>query len=474
MQLTVRTRVPLGCSSVEAVGLTRRRGAVQTRRSLVAKILLYAIVLAVCWSPRIRLGFLPAENVDLRLQDGLIIVALTYLVLAPASAVQPRWDLVWGAWLRWFFIAAVITTLLHMLIAQPVPVLIRVAYLGRTIEMFLLAFAVCGLYLHAGLDHRNIGRVLRLGVWANLAWIGYQAITKTRATLLGEIGDMIESYGPKLIGEPSAFGVGAFLTFAAALTVADYRGNAVARPVALVTLAAIIGSAVLVESRVNLIMTVAMLAFLARRHLRSLLSVPVVTCFLLGGGAAFILWGDRLVGRLSFDAVSESLRVRFGIWQLMADYAEGRYFLGIGPGGLAAEGLLWDEAHNIIVRAWLDFGIVGAILLFVTLGHAARAAVRTASSDQPTGLAWAATFASLTLLGVFVAGMVQDALTAVTSTHLLMVALGVFTAELSQAWARADPDLTRVGAKLVRIPTRHQARPAAAAARPSPHRLPRL
>lgn len=416
----------------------------QARPSLTAKVLLYGIILAVCWSPRLRLGLLPGENVDIRLQDPLIVVAVGYLILAPAAPIRARWDLVWGKWLSLFLATAVVTTFLHMMIAQPVSDLLRVAYLGRTIEMFILAVAVCGLYLRAGISHLQVGWVLRLGAWANLIWIGYQHLTGTRETFFGELSETIGSYGPVLIGEPSAFGTGVFLMFAATLTIADYRARTVPAPISLLVLVAIIGAAYLVESRVNLITIVAMLAFLSPRHLRTLFNAPAVTYLLLGGAVALLLFADKLVGRLSFESLTHSLGVRFGIWSLLADYTGNWFVIGVGPGGLARSVMGWDEAHNIAVRAWLDFGILGAILLFAALGRAFLAAVRAArpGTDQTDGLRWAATLAGLIMVGVFVAGMVQDALTAVTSTHLLMVALGIFAAEISRASSRTGADST--------------------------------
>lgn len=400
--------------------------------SNAAKWLLYGLILAVCWSPRIRLDVLPGENVDIRLQDPLLAVALVYLLLAPVAPVRSRWDLVWGRWLAAFLYIATITTVVHVIIGEPVSTLVRIAYLGRTIEMFFLAIAVCGLYLRAGIDTLNVGRVLRVGLWVNLAWIAYQFLTGTRVTLFGDFGQVAESYGPKLIGEPSAFGTGIFLTAAAALTIADYRSGTIRRPIALMTLVAIIGAAYLVESRVNLLIILTMLAFLSRRNLRSLLSAPGMSFLALGGIAALLLWGDRLIGRFSLGALRDGFEIRFDIWGLMAEHVGDLFIIGVGPGGLAAEGLSWDEAHNFLVRAWLDFGILGAFILLIILGRALLAAIRAVRTNGPDDLIWAATLAGLTLIGVLGAGMVQDSLTAVTSTHLLMIALGIFTAELSK------------------------------------------
>lgn len=405
----------------------------QPPSSLVAGVLLYSILLAVCWSPRIRLAFVPGESVDFRLQDMLLPIALAYLLLAPKAALRARWDLVWGRWLFAFVYVATATTLLHLVAGQQVPDVVRIAYLGRTIEMFFLAMVVCGLYLRAGAGHEQVGRVLRLGVIGNLVWIGYQYAFGTNDTLLGDVGGLIESYGPKLIGEPSAFGAGMFLVFATALTVADYRTGKLRTHSMLLAVAAIVLSAYVVESRISLIIILSFLILLSGRRVRGLFSLPFVAFVMLAIGAATIAWADRFVGRFSADSLLGSLQTRLDIWSALAAYADNGWLAGVGPAGLTAPSVPRDEAHNIIVRAWLDFGLLGALLLFMVFGFVVVATARAVRAEQPTSVRWAAMLAGLTLAGVFAAGMVQDALTAVTSTHLLMVTLGIFVAELSRA-----------------------------------------
>ncbi|MCP6031679.1 hypothetical protein NL371_26670, partial [Klebsiella pneumoniae] len=76
--------------------------------------------------------------------------------------------------------------------------------------------------------HTVFGAVT-LGAFLNLLWFGYQLVVGTPQTLVGqEVGDQIESYGPKLIGEPSAFGTGQYWAFVAAVAAARLKtGNRV-------------------------------------------------------------------------------------------------------------------------------------------------------------------------------------------------------------------------------------------------------
>src|SRR5690625_2975242 len=99
----------------------------QAGPSSSAKLLLYGIVLAVSWGPRIRLDQLPGQNVDIRLQDLLLVLALVYLALSPLPPIRARWDKVWGKWLPAFLYVASLTTIVHMMVDQEVSDLVRVA-----------------------------------------------------------------------------------------------------------------------------------------------------------------------------------------------------------------------------------------------------------------------------------------------------------------------------------------------------------
>ena len=84
------------------------------------------------------------------------------------------------------------------------------------------------------------------------------------------------------------------------------------------------------------------------------------------------------------------------------------------------------EAHNMIFRVWLDFGLPGAVALCValiaTVCNAHRA--RTTPHASPS-MTLHANLAINCTVWITTAGLVQDSFTAVTSSHLLMLAVGL-------------------------------------------------
>jgi hypothetical protein len=402
-----------------------------------ASILIAALILAVGLSPRIRFAFLPTRNIDIRLQDGLILIALAYLLLTPRQKLgsRPHWGRIWHPWFDLFLVVSLAVTAIHMTFGE-VTLLLPIAFYGRTLEMFVLAMTICALYIRAG--QAPVLRALHLAIILNFAWVAYQVLTGTTGTVFGDVGDVIDSYGPKLIGEPSAFGTGAFFAFVAALAIAEYRTKTRSRPfVALLMVGALTGT-YLSQSRVNLGIVAAMtLLLISWSQVKRFTNPIVMTMLALGGAAAAIWYGPSLVGRVSFDGVMRGLSDRLnGIWVPLLHVVGDHPIIGIGPGGLVYP--LRSEAHNILLRSWLDFGIIGGLLLLGTLLAVARKASRTAHApDAPQSLRWSSTFALFAIAAVAVAGTVQDSLTAVTSTHLMMIAIGIFGAEFSMAQTRA-------------------------------------
>jgi hypothetical protein len=417
----------------------------------VAVALLCALILAVCLSPRIRLGFLPDRNIDLRLQDLLLIPSLVYLFLSPRARVKARLAPVWGRWFDWFVVAAAVVTVSHLALSDEVPTLLRLAFAGRTAEIFVLATVVAGLYVRAGTAGPSAAlRSLHLAAAANVVWVLFQEATNTRVTMFGDVGDQIESYGPKLIGEASAFGAGSFFTFLAVLAVAEARAKVSPRWVTLGLLVSSIVGCYLTQSRVNLLISLALCLIYSGRDVlgktKRILDPAVVALAGLAATAGLIVAWPHLSGRLSLTGLEAGLQVRIDtIWEPLWQVLLQSPLIGVGPGGLTSD-LPRSEAHNIILRSLLDFGLIGGTLFLATFVVIALRAWRVARSA--TGhLAWAGLLASAAVWAVLATGLVQDSLTAVTSTHLAMAAVGVFAAEWSKtaSWVREPIDRAQTG-----------------------------
>lgn len=399
--------------------------------SRIAATFLFVMLVAVGVGPRLRVGGLGELDIDLRTQDLLIAPAILYLILSFKPATKQPLMRLWGLALPAFLWCAMMVTILTAAFAPEVNILRRVAFLGRTVELFVLAAVIAGLFLRAGsLASKTTVRALKLAVLANIGWVLYQAVTGTRETLLGgETGNLIESYGPKLVGEASAFGAGQFFVFATALGAALFRSRQSTRFTASLFMVAGVAGAALVESRISLGISVIIVAlqFNATRNRKVRFNPFGVTIgILLAIMAALTVLPAIAKDRLSPENIEESLGIRItGIWEPLLPYVLNNPLLGIGPGGLTPS-MPRSEAHNIVLRAALDFGVVGGALfiaLFVTAVRKASAATKLETT--PDTLAFA-TLCKYGVGGILLSGMVQDALTGVTSSHLAMVAMGLF------------------------------------------------
>lgn len=411
--------------------------------------LLATIILSIGLSPRIRVGQLAGERaVDLRAQDFLILIGLTYLLLNLSGQRIPSLKPVWGRWFVTFAYAAAIITVLHMLFNGDVSAVRRISYLGRAIESFLLASVVAGLYLATGPRARHITlRTIHFIIVANTAWFAVQVATGTARPLLGDDLGAV-NYGPQLIGEPSAFGAGAFFVFTAALGVAEYRSQLTSRRWAVGLVVAGLVGALLSQSRISIGAAAALLIFLVLKTANDRRPNAVR---LLGFLTALALVVPVVQGtfseRLTLDRIAAGFGVRAQeIWPPAAEAIAANPFFGVGPGALGTGDLPWVEAHNIVLRALLDYGMFGALLffgIFAAVAHRGRraAALPNADAHLPTF----ATTARLFIIAMALAGVLQDTYTAVTSTHLMMLATGLFAAEaiLYNRAGQPSPDSSR-------------------------------
>lgn len=403
----------------------------------LAATLMVTLVCAVALSPRIRFPLLPERSIDLRIQDFLIP-----LVLLIARPPRISFRMVWGAWFGLFaWVAAVVLVLTALITPEP-GFLVRVAYFGRQVEPFVLAYAVCRLAMAAGpLARPWLLRCLIVVEVLNVGWVGIQIWAGTSTTLFGaEVSEQFGAYGPRLIGEGSAFGAGAFFAFACASTVALHRSGFLRLPVTILMLGGFLGCLYVVQSRIWMgaaaLYVLALLVFADRRRwtvARATLILIVVSIV-----AAFVLPPLPTNGRLSPEGLALSLGVRTGdIWGPITALLTAEPWtplLGFGPGGLLDTDI--TEAHNAALRAWLDYGLFGMALMFVVVGSAfryTRQTLRDPRSDRYAQL-WA-DLAGLYMLGIAIAGTVQDSFTVVTSSHLAAVAIGAHAA------MKHDPDL---------------------------------
>jgi len=421
---------------------TPRSEVVFTRGSdHLAVVLMCTLIFCVALGPRMRLLMFPGRPVDIRLQDILIIPSMAYIWLMP-TPVRSRMSDVWGSWCMALCGYASIVTMVYVLVETQTPVMERIGFLVRGMEPFVLATVMCGLALRSGDDAgRWALRALHATFLANAAWVAYQMATGSIRTLVGtDVGNLVESYGPKLVGEPTVFGTGAFFGLMAALAVAEHRSPVVPRFFAFAMLAVAGTGAFVSQSRIWLgsVVTFGLLAVRSERPGSRILRATT----LVATGAVLVVCVQpaQFANRMSATGVQRSLTGRISdIWSPMIDIASARpvtLLMGVGPGGIRAASFA-SEAHNLLLRSWLDYGIPGMVL-FVGMGamiFSRASAVARAGWGSPT-LKIFANFACLSLVGIVISGLVEDSFTAVTSSHLVMIAVGLFAAE----WMRErDP-----------------------------------
>lgn len=398
--------------------------------SNIATALLFILILIIGIGPRISLGFVDAE---IRVQDLLIIPLMLYLVLTRTPATKMPVQRLLGLALPIFVGASMITVAISVFVFPDVALLRRITFYGRTVEMIFLAIVVAGLYLRAG--HKALKSVLSavtVGAVLNLAWFGYQLATGAPQTLVGQqVSDQIESYGPKLIGEPSAFGTGQYWAFVAAVAAARIKtGNRTGLNILLFVGA--VAGAWLAESRISVGSSLLILAVILvlgkdrRRRINVVGTLAGLSIGLLG----LVQIVPMLAGRVSPDSIQEGFDFRVdNIWAPFLDTIFTSPLVGVGPGGLLGDTYL-SEAHNIFLRAMLDFGVIVGLLFIALFILAMVRGFRLAQSvgvDQATGLA--GYIGAFCVLSTLISGQVQDALTAVVPAHLTMVAIGILAAQ---------------------------------------------
>lgn len=416
------------------------------RGSPAARGLLVAVILAVALGPRIRVPGLGLERaVDLRLQDLLLVGVALFL-----GTRIPSLRSTWGPWAALFAVGATAITLVRLLADPSVSWLRTAAYLGRGLETLVLAAAVAGLFALAGPAAGRVAlRTLLVTVLINSAWLMYQVSTGIKQTLLlPELGDQLDAYGPKLVGEGSAFGTGIFFAFTAALGCACWLNKRLPPAVSAALVALGMIGAFIAQSRVSLgavAVCILLLAFLPVERARR----PVIA-WLLGVIAIILVYafgpGLPQQGRLSSAGFLNSLDDRAYDWYgpLLTILFQGTNPLtGIGVGRLGTTAYpYWTEAHNLFLRAFLDFGIVvGSAWLAIFFTAAARS-LRASTRLPATETRFWATLAGVTLTAILAAGLLQESLAAVMSTHLAALALGLYAG--SQQEIGADVPVRRM------------------------------
>lgn len=395
-----------------------------------ARFLLSLLVLFVALSPRIRLSPLGDHSVDLRLQDLILVPALIYVCIQAGNPFA-RLKILWGHFAFLFCFGSLCLLLLHGLL-WGLELLYPIAVLGRALEILVLVVVSSALYRLGGTwSARTFLRTAALAGLLNSVWVGYQLVTSTSSTLLGDVYESAV-YGPRLFGEPSVFGAGVFFVWVTSIGVSDIKRRV--RPSLSATLQVVLGvaGAAVVQSRVALLCCVLLLVYLCINRRKSWLGNLARVAVLFWGLLLILLVTkpDILLRLTASDVIASSIFRLTNIWQPLIDVLISNPILGIGPGSLGTAYYPWGEAHNVFLRAILEYGVVvGSCFIGIFVVSLLRAwrwrDEKVRSLEGGTILTLGAVFGA----SVLVMGLFQDSLTAVMSTHLLAISLGAMSGE---------------------------------------------
>ncbi len=152
------------------------------------------------------------------------------------------------------------------------------------------------------------------------------------------------------------------------------------------------------------------------------------------GGAAMLGWGG------------ESIAVRVSLWRAAMLMAKDNLVLGVGPDNFLyhlpeyVDPAMWREPnlahpHNLILDAWLSFGLAGLLLLALLIFRAAGRLLADAKG-RPRALR----VVDFSILAALAAGLVHGAIDNFYSEPALAAAVWMFIAYAATIKAGADPD----------------------------------
>jgi len=417
---------------------------IANRQVSLQSALLALLAMSIFVSPRIRIGFLSGRAIDLRLQELILIAALFLLVISGRKTVALM-GMLWSHWLAAYLFSGAIIVIIHALLGD-VELIRGVAFFIRGVEPFLLAIAVASLWrARTNASSTLVLRTIHLGLGLNVMWVLYQLATGTHRTLFADsVSQTIESYGPRLIGEPSSFGTGIFFALMAVISYAEFKWRFLRlRGTIFMFTGCAIGS-IASQSRVSIgAVALVGLAFVLRS--RPDRKTRWLRAILIAGFIAVALQSFRvaLSARFSQTGIQASAGVRAtNIWKPLLGTLTDSPIIGIGPGALGTLRIPATEAHNVILRIFLDYGLVVGCVLIALLATIVSRSYRIARQRRSPCTSMWATSSWFGMAIIFATGLLQDSFSAVMTTSILGLIWGCLGGELI-ANRRVEHECTR-------------------------------
>ncbi len=403
------------------------------------------LLVAIGISPRIPLPIaIPYRRFDIRVEDILLLGLLWGWLLALVVGPQLYVPSILGVMA--IYTAAVVLTTGFGLLSETVPLSRALPYTLKEVEYFLI-FCVVANWVHTQASLRAaVTALIGVGV-ANMLWVCVQLVTGKNRQMFDVPGDylstrifqnqfLLDSYGPRLIGESSPLSTGGLfmVAFLLGLSLLLFSAQGSQKKV---WLALSLGFAIctfLSASRTSCLVAVlgaGVLLFLSKR-LKGLAFVAVIGS--VGTVAVLHLHKARyfaeFIGeRWNPSIIAFGLTVRRqGIWKPMTEAAYLRFLTGYGTGSLGLVPGTLAEAHNAYLRVLLESGLFGLLAFLALL---ATILLHTARLHRQSGLGICKVVSAAALavtFGISFGALFEDIFTPVVLNELVWVLLGLAAA----------------------------------------------
>lgn len=386
------------------------------------------------------------EDIEVRPQDVIVGLTVVWLVIVRRWPRSTGLQEVLGMTPILFLGGALALTWVYAAIGREVG-LRYLGFLGRSLELIVLSATVAALFKLAGVrGFATVRRTVYFAAAVNACWLVWQYLSGSSETLFGNAA--AASYGGRLVGDPAVFAGGTLLVFVAIVALSEWSDGAIAPVTTLCVVAAVAALCIHVQSRSALAALVAVIgvsvAWGVRRRSLFWTGVAIVIAaiplaLMAGMGATYSPSGLATNGRLSPTGISDSFGYRIReIWTDLWSVAGEHLFLGIGPGSLGTPEFPYTEAHNVLLRAMLDYGLLVGALFLALFFRAGWSGLRLALSSAGYEVSIYARMTALMITYILVAGVVQDAATPVMSTHLTFFSIGLLSGAVAKRGRREE------------------------------------
>lgn len=345
-------------------------------RSFERRIAVLLLIAAMAFSPRIPIPIaVPGRRFDLRVQDIILVAVLSFWLLY--LFVRPRIYLTELFTSFGIYTAIVVLTSAIAMMTLELSSIRTVLYFSKEVEYFLVFLFVAN-WIASEPDLRLASFFLLVTGSLNAVWIGLQIVTSqfrplflVRAELPSGVPhytNLLDSYGPHLMGEASPLATGGFFMLITLLSMAFFVfSQGIYRRCLygalcvtfFAALAASFSRVALLSTGIGITLLFILINLKKKFKLICLLLIVLTVALLVASDLGFLV----AKGRVSLAGLERRIVEQAQeIWQPLLHEVFDRIFLGYGKGSLGYLGALKaTEAHNHYLRVLIESGLLGLI-----------------------------------------------------------------------------------------------------------------